>query len=174
MWADLPTHCKVDAGFGGVPLWNIFTDGIVESVFTIAAEFLLDDGTLVVASRAEHLFKVATLIVAMFVHDLDGPLPVPFYDCRAGDIASDIDGYEANSDMLQEPLQESSWTLDTNGVAFQLGVEKSKFFAQWLIGTFTTVGDVVLDCLAGCGGMATECEWLHRHCISIEKDVVVF
>ncbi|MCO5569440.1 hypothetical protein L7F22_023152 [Adiantum nelumboides] len=58
MWADLPTHCKVDAGFGGVPLWNVFTDGIVQSVFTIAAEFLLDDGTLVVACRAEHLFKV--------------------------------------------------------------------------------------------------------------------
>ncbi|MCO5607147.1 hypothetical protein L7F22_061340 [Adiantum nelumboides] len=58
MWADLPTHCKVDAGFGGVPLWNVFTDGIVQSVFTIATEFLLDDGTLVVACRAEHLFKV--------------------------------------------------------------------------------------------------------------------
>ncbi|MCO5603952.1 hypothetical protein L7F22_058109 [Adiantum nelumboides] len=73
---------------------------IVQSVFTIATEFLLDDGTLVVACRAEHLFKVATLIVAMFVRDLDGPLPVPFYDRRAGDIAADIDGYEADSDML--------------------------------------------------------------------------
>ncbi|MCO5594425.1 hypothetical protein L7F22_048455 [Adiantum nelumboides] len=131
MWADLPTHCKVDAGFGGVPLWNVFTDGIVQSVFTIAAEFLLDNGTLVVACRAEHLFKVinkayesqfchiqtlfllqqsfswtmvTTLIVAMFVRDLDGPLPVPFYDRRADDIAADIDGYEADSDMLQEPL----------------------------------------------------------------------
>ncbi|MCO5594386.1 hypothetical protein L7F22_048416 [Adiantum nelumboides] len=134
MWADLPTHCKVDARFGGVPLWNVFTDGIVQSVFTIAAEFLLDDGCLVVVCRAEHLFKViskarefqfryirtlflrmpshtyvmdydftdpvATLIVAMFVRDLDGPLPVPFYDPRAGDIAADIDGYEADSDML--------------------------------------------------------------------------
>ncbi|MCO5561039.1 hypothetical protein L7F22_014660 [Adiantum nelumboides] len=57
MWADLHTHFKVDAGFGGVPLWNVFTDGIVQSVFTIAAEFLLDDGALVVACRAEHLFK---------------------------------------------------------------------------------------------------------------------
>ncbi|MCO5604242.1 hypothetical protein L7F22_058405 [Adiantum nelumboides] len=44
--------------------------------------------------------KVATLIVAMFVRDLDGPLPVPFYDCWAGDIIADIDGYEADSDML--------------------------------------------------------------------------
>ncbi|MCO5606732.1 hypothetical protein L7F22_060922 [Adiantum nelumboides] len=172
------------------------------------AEFLLDDGALVVACRAEHLFKVsseaykfqfchiwtlflrmpshtyvmdynftdlvATLTVAMFVCDLDGPLPVPFYDRRAGDIAGDIDGYEADSDMLREPLRESSWTLDTSGVAFRSGVEKRKFFARWLIGTFTTVGDVVLDCLAGCGDMATECERLHRHCISIEKDVVVF
>ncbi|MCO5567175.1 hypothetical protein L7F22_020863 [Adiantum nelumboides] len=43
---------------------------------------------------------VATLIVAMFVRDLDGPLPVPFYDRRAGKIAADIDGYEADSDML--------------------------------------------------------------------------
>ncbi|MCO5610602.1 hypothetical protein L7F22_064841 [Adiantum nelumboides] len=134
MWADLPAHCKVDVGFGGVPLWNVFTDGIVLSVFTNAAEFLFDDGTLVVACRAEHLFKViseacefqfchirtlflrmplhtyvmdydftdqvANLIVAMFVRDLDGPLPVPFYDRRAGDIAVDIDGYEADSDML--------------------------------------------------------------------------
>ncbi|MCO5570876.1 hypothetical protein L7F22_024605 [Adiantum nelumboides] len=73
MWANLPTHCKVDAGFGGVPLWN--------------------------ASR-----MVATLIVAMFVRDLDGPLPVPFYDRRADNIATDIDGYEADSNMLQEPL----------------------------------------------------------------------
>ncbi|MCO5608695.1 hypothetical protein L7F22_062909 [Adiantum nelumboides] len=139
MWADLPTHCKVDAGFGGVPLWN-----------------------------------VATLIVAMFVRDLDGPLPVPFYNRRAGDIAADIDGYEADSDMLQEPLRESSWTLDTSGAAFRSGVEKSEFFARWLIGTFTIVGDAVLDCLAGCGSMATECERLHRHCISIEKNMVVF
>ncbi|MCO5596760.1 hypothetical protein L7F22_050829 [Adiantum nelumboides] len=134
MWADLPTHCKVDAGFGGVPLWNVFTDGIVQSVFTIATEFLLNDDTLVVACRSEHLFKViseacefqfrhirtlflrmplhtyvmdcdftdpvATLIVAMFVRDLDGPLPVPFYNRRAGDIAADIDGYEADFDML--------------------------------------------------------------------------
>ncbi|MCO5555311.1 hypothetical protein L7F22_008857 [Adiantum nelumboides] len=45
---------------------------------------------------------------------------------------------------------------------------------EWPIGTFTTVGDALLDCLAGYGGMATECERLHRHCISIEKDVVVF
>ncbi|MCO5599342.1 hypothetical protein L7F22_053443 [Adiantum nelumboides] len=129
MWADLPTHCKVDAG-----------------------EFLLDDGALVVACRVKHLFKViseacefqfhhirtlflrmpshtyvmdcnftdsvATLIVAMFVRDLDGPLPVPFYDRRAGDIAANIDGYEVDSDMLREPLQESSWTLDTSGAAF--------------------------------------------------------
>ncbi|MCO5592650.1 hypothetical protein L7F22_046653 [Adiantum nelumboides] len=58
--------------------------------------------------------------------------------------------------------------------AFRLGVEKSEFFARWLIGTFTTVGDVVLNCLARCGDMATECERLHRHCISIEKDVVAF
>ncbi|MCO5561088.1 hypothetical protein L7F22_014709 [Adiantum nelumboides] len=108
MWADLPTHCKVDAGFGGVPLWNVFTDGIVQSVFTIAAEFLLDDGTLV----------VATLIVTMFARDLDGPLHVPFYDRRADVIAADIDGYKADSDMLQKPLQESSWTLDTSGAAF--------------------------------------------------------
>ncbi|MCO5608468.1 hypothetical protein L7F22_062678 [Adiantum nelumboides] len=63
---------------------------------------------------------------------------------------------------------------DTSGAAFQLDVEKSKFFARWLIGTLTTAGDDVLHCLAGCGGMATECKWLHRHCISIEKDVVVF
>ncbi|MCO5561500.1 hypothetical protein L7F22_015121 [Adiantum nelumboides] len=77
MWADLPTHCKVDAGFGGVPLWNV--------------------------SR-----MVATLIVVMFVRDLDGPLPMPFYDRRVGDIAADIDGYEADSDMLRESLQESS------------------------------------------------------------------
>ncbi|MCO5560841.1 hypothetical protein L7F22_014461 [Adiantum nelumboides] len=159
------------------------------------AEFLLDDGALVVACRAEHLFKViseayefqfchiwtlflrmplhtyimdcdftdpvATLIVAMFVRDLDGPLPMPFYDRRAEDIVVDIDGYEADSDMLQEPLRKSSWTLDTSG-------------ATWLIGTFTTVGDDVLDCLAGCGDMATECKRLHWHCISIEKDVVVF
>ncbi|MCO5560977.1 hypothetical protein L7F22_014597 [Adiantum nelumboides] len=169
MWADLPTHCKVDAGFGGVPLWNVFTDGIVQSVFTIAAEFLLDDGTLVVACRAKHLFKVisevATLIVAMFVRDLDGPLPVPFYDCRADDIVADIDGYEADSDMLREPLGESSWTLDTSGPAFRSDVEKSEFLL---------VGDAVLDCLARCGSMAIECERLHRHCISIEKDVVVF
>ncbi|MCO5610849.1 hypothetical protein L7F22_065091 [Adiantum nelumboides] len=116
-------------GFGGVPLWNVFTDGIVQSVFTIAAEFLLDDGALVVACRAEHLFKViseacefqfchiwtlflrmpshtyvmdcdftdsvATLIVALFVRDVDGPLPMPFYDRRADDIAADIDGYKA-------------------------------------------------------------------------------
>ncbi|MCO5573768.1 hypothetical protein L7F22_027542 [Adiantum nelumboides] len=74
MWEDLPTHCKVDAGFGGVLLWNVFTDGIIQSV--------------------------ATLIVAMFVRDLDGPLPVPIYDRRADDIAADIDGYEADSDML--------------------------------------------------------------------------
>ncbi|MCO5574045.1 hypothetical protein L7F22_027823 [Adiantum nelumboides] len=106
MWADLSTHCKVDARFGGVPLWNVFTDGIVQSVFTIAAEFLLDDGALVVACRTEHLFKVIS--------------------------------------------------------------------EGWLIGTFTTVGDAVLDCLAGCGGRATKCERLHWHCISIEKDVVVF
>ncbi|MCO5555176.1 hypothetical protein L7F22_008719 [Adiantum nelumboides] len=208
MWVDLPTHCKVDAGFGGVPLWNVFMDGIIQSVFTIAAEFLLDDGALVVACRAEHLFKViseaydfqfrhiwtlflrmplhtyvmdcdftdpvATLIVAMFVHDLDGPLPVPFYDRWAGDIAADIDGYEADPDMLREPLQESSWTLDTSGAAFRLGVEKSEFFARWLIGTFTTVDDAVLDFLTGYGDMAIECDRLHRHCISIEKDVVVF
>ncbi|MCO5546871.1 hypothetical protein L7F22_000308 [Adiantum nelumboides] len=173
-----------------------------------SAKFLLDDGALVVACRAEHLFKViseacefqfchirtlflrmpshtyvmdcdftdpvATLIVTMFVCNLDGPLPVPFYDRRADDIAADIDGYEADSDMLQEPLRESSWTLDTSGAAFRSGVEKSKFFARWLIGTFTTVGDAVLDCLAGCGSMATECKRLRRHCISIEKDVVVF
>ncbi|MCO5594057.1 hypothetical protein L7F22_048078 [Adiantum nelumboides] len=140
------------------------------------SEFLLDDGTLVVACRAEHLFKViseacefqfchirtlflrmpshtyvmdydftdpvATLIVVMFVRDLDGPLPVPFYDRRAGDIAADIDGYEADSDMLQEPLRESSWTLDTSGAAFRSGVEKSEFFARWLIGTFTTVEEL--------------------------------
>ncbi|MCO5567073.1 hypothetical protein L7F22_020758 [Adiantum nelumboides] len=92
MWVDLPTHYKVDAGFGENPLWNVFTDGIVQSV--------------------------ATLIVATFVRDLDGPLPVPFYDRRAGDIATGIDGYEADSDMLREPLQESSWTLDTSGAAF--------------------------------------------------------
>ncbi|MCO5603284.1 hypothetical protein L7F22_057433 [Adiantum nelumboides] len=204
MWADLPTHCKVDAGFGGVPLWNVFTDGIVQSVFTIAVEFLLDNGTLVVACRAEHLFKViseacefqfchirtlflrmpshtyvmdcnftdpvATLIVTMFVRDLYCPLPVPFYDRRARDIAADIDGCEADSDMLREPLRESSWTLDTSGAAFRASVEKSK----WLIGTFTIVGDAVLDCMPGCGYMATECKRLHRYCISIEKDVVVF
>ncbi|MCO5569493.1 hypothetical protein L7F22_023206 [Adiantum nelumboides] len=76
--------------------------------------------------------------------------------------------------MLREPLQESSWTLDTSGAAFRSGVEKSEFFARWLIGTFTTVGDAVLDCLVGCGSMATECKRLHRHCISIEKDVVIF
>ncbi|MCO5560079.1 hypothetical protein L7F22_013685 [Adiantum nelumboides] len=116
------------------------------------------------------LWKVATLIVAMFVHDLDGPLPVPFYDRRTDNIAADIDGYEADSDMLRE----SSWTLDTSGAAFQSGVEKSEFFARWLIGTFTTVSDAILDCLAGCGGMATKSERLHRHCISIEKDMVVF
>ncbi|MCO5584296.1 hypothetical protein L7F22_038220 [Adiantum nelumboides] len=181
---------------------------VYQSVFTIAAEFLLDDGALVVACRAVHLFKVisktyefqsrhirslflcmplhtyvmdcdfivpvATLIVAMFVRDLDGPLSVLFYDRQAGNIAADIDVYEADSDMLREPLQESSWTLDTSGAAFRSGVEKSEFFASWLIGTCTTVGDVVLDCLAGCGGMATECKRLHRHCISIEKDVMVF
>ncbi|MCO5569664.1 hypothetical protein L7F22_023380 [Adiantum nelumboides] len=147
MWANLPTHCKVDAGFGGVPLWNVFTDGIIQSV--------------------------ATLIVAMFVHDLDGPLPLPFFDRRARDIAADIDGYEADSDMLRELLRESSWTLDTSGAAFQPSVEKSEFFARWLI-TFTIVGDDVLNCLVGCGSMATECKRLHRHYISIEKDVVVF
>ncbi|MCO5555936.1 hypothetical protein L7F22_009480 [Adiantum nelumboides] len=148
MWADLPTHCKVDAGFGRVSLWNVFTDGIVQSM--------------------------DTLIVAMFVRDLDGPLHVSFYDRRAGDIAAKIDGYEADSDMLREPLRESSWTLDTSGGAFRSDVEKSEFFARWLIGTFTTVGDVVLDWLARCGSMATECERLHWHYISIEKDVVVF
>ncbi|MCO5552527.1 hypothetical protein L7F22_006039 [Adiantum nelumboides] len=104
MWADLPTHCKVDVGFGGVPLWNVFTDGIIQSV--------------------------ATLIVAMFVRNLDGPLPVPFYDRRAGDIAADLDGYEADSDMLREPFRESSWTLDTSGATFRSGVEKSEFFAR--------------------------------------------
>ncbi|MCO5564486.1 hypothetical protein L7F22_018147 [Adiantum nelumboides] len=57
-WADLPTHCKVGAGFDGVSLWNVFTGGIIGSVFTMVAEFLLDDGALVVACRAEHLFKV--------------------------------------------------------------------------------------------------------------------
>ncbi|MCO5573663.1 hypothetical protein L7F22_027435 [Adiantum nelumboides] len=57
----------------------------------------------------------------MFVRDLDGPLLVPFYDRRASDIAANIDGYEADSDMLREPFQESSWTLDTNGAAFQSG-----------------------------------------------------
>ncbi|MCO5574881.1 hypothetical protein L7F22_028675 [Adiantum nelumboides] len=171
------------------------------------AEFLLDDGALVVACRAEHLFKVineayefqfchirtlflrmpshtyvmdcnftdpvATLIVAMFVRDLDGPLPVPFYDRRPATLLLTLMDTRLTPTCFESRF-ESSWTLDTSGAAFLSDVEKSKFFARWLIETFTTVGDAVLDCLAGCGGMATECERLHRHCISIEKDVVVF
>ena len=58
VWADLPTHCKVTMGIGGVPLWNVFSTEIVESVFTLAAEFMLPDGTVVVACRVEHLFVV--------------------------------------------------------------------------------------------------------------------
>ncbi|MCO5553013.1 hypothetical protein L7F22_006533 [Adiantum nelumboides] len=73
---------------------------------------------------------VATLIVVMFVRDLDGPLPMPFYDRRTDDIAADIDRYEADSDMLREPLRESSWTLDTSEAAFRSSVEKSDFFAR--------------------------------------------
>ena len=57
VWADLPTHCKVTMGIGGVPLWNVFSTEIVESVFTLAAEFMLPDGTVVVACRVEHLFR---------------------------------------------------------------------------------------------------------------------
>ncbi|MCO5557148.1 hypothetical protein L7F22_010706 [Adiantum nelumboides] len=34
MWTDLPTRCKVDAGFGGVPLWNTFRD-VLEIVQTV-------------------------------------------------------------------------------------------------------------------------------------------
>ncbi|MCO5557633.1 hypothetical protein L7F22_011200 [Adiantum nelumboides] len=132
MWTDLPTHCKVDAGFGGVPLWNVFTDGIVQSVFTIAAEFLLDDGALVVACRAKHLFKVISE-------------------------AYDFQFCHIRTLFLCIPM---SWT--------------AILLIRWIIGTFTTVADVVLDCLAGCGGMAIECEQLHQRCINIEKDVVVF
>ncbi|MCO5604923.1 hypothetical protein L7F22_059098 [Adiantum nelumboides] len=53
MWANLTTDYKVDAGFGGVPLWNVFTDGIVESVSTIAVKFVLDNGALVAACREQ-------------------------------------------------------------------------------------------------------------------------
>ncbi|MCO5600242.1 hypothetical protein L7F22_054352 [Adiantum nelumboides] len=143
MWADLPTHCKVDAGFGEVPLWNVFTDGIVQSV--------------------------ATLIVAMFVRDLDGPLLVPFYDRRAGDIAADIDGYEADSDMLREPLRESSWTLDTSGTAFRSGVEKSEFFARWLIGTFTTVGMLYSIAWLGMGAWPQSASGSTRTALALRK-----
>ncbi len=58
VWADLPTHCKVKAGIGGVPLWNVFSTDIAESVFTLAGEFLLADGIVVVGCRVDHLVAV--------------------------------------------------------------------------------------------------------------------
>lgn len=45
---------------------------------------------------------------------------------------------------------------------------------RWLLGTFTEVGDAVLDCFAGCGGMAQQCRNLKRHCVSVEIDASVF
>ena len=41
---------------------------------------------------------------------------------------------------------------------------------RWMLGTFTTQGDVVLDYFAGTGKLAKACLQLQRHCISVEMD----
>lgn len=42
---------------------------------------------------------------------------------------------------------------------------------RWLLKTFTSEGDVILDAFAGCGGLGRECEELHRHYLGIENDL---
>ncbi|MCO5579996.1 hypothetical protein L7F22_033862 [Adiantum nelumboides] len=54
------------------------------------------------------------------------------------------------------------------------GVERTPQLNRWLLGTFTEVGNAVLDCFAGCGGMVQQCGNLKRHCVSVEVDATVF
>lgn len=42
---------------------------------------------------------------------------------------------------------------------------------RWLVKTFTSDGDAVLDAFAGCGGLGRECQALGRHYLGIESDI---
>ena len=55
IWADFPTGLALTTLGRSAPSWNMFGDDIVESVFVLAAEFLLHEGTIVCTLRAEHL-----------------------------------------------------------------------------------------------------------------------
>ncbi len=74
--------------------------------------------------------QVETLVIAMFVRDGEGIPVVPFYDRLAGDVAADSEGFDADGDMLREPLRNSPWTLDRMGIPVRIGVEKSEFLAR--------------------------------------------
>lgn len=58
VWADFPNNCKVTSGLGGIPPWNVFGGDLAESVFTLAAEYLLPYDTVVVTCRGEHVSVV--------------------------------------------------------------------------------------------------------------------
>lgn len=58
VWADFPTGCQISRDFSQVPLWNSFSDVLVDAAFVVAAEYLLDNGVFVTMCRGEHFVEV--------------------------------------------------------------------------------------------------------------------
>ena len=55
IWADFPTSLALSNVGNATPTWNVFGEDLVESAFTLAAEYLLRNGTMVCTLRTEHL-----------------------------------------------------------------------------------------------------------------------
>ncbi|MCO5547878.1 hypothetical protein L7F22_001330 [Adiantum nelumboides] len=163
VWAHFPSGLAVSqVGNLECPPWNVFDGDVLHAVTQFAANYVDKGWTITLRVDSGYTYEygeeVWTLALGIFYQR---NCQLPLMDGKVGeDIAKPL--FDAKCNFITESSSVFPFERTIVGNQYICGdAEKSPLFFRWLLKTFTSEGNVVLDAFAGCGGLVYECEELH-------------
>ncbi|MCO5572721.1 hypothetical protein L7F22_026480 [Adiantum nelumboides] len=144
---NFSTNTRPDTCVDGVPSWNTYTDNLVEAAFTMAYDFMVADGVVIALRTLEQYIPIVWEAQDggfQLIRTMYLHIHTPMFILRK---------------EYTKPMQNLLLAM------FVCGRD-----IGWLLGTFTEMGDVVMDMFADTKRVASQCLTLRRHCINIEVD----